>query len=125
MTVPSIPLPAVTSPRARSATIQAVAVVATVVALIALVGWLVYTHTDDYQAKRACESWVRDQLTSPSTAKFSDEDWFEAGESLTGRPAVDGAVDSQNEYGAMIRSRFSCAMSHDGGEWTATDGDVV
>jgi hypothetical protein len=56
------------------------------------------------EAKSSCESRVKDQLKSPSTAKFDSEAHG------TGPFTVDGFVDSANSFGAMVRSDFSCKV---------------
>ena len=47
-----------------------------------------------------CRDAVRAQLKAPATAKFG-------GESVTAGKVV-GYVDSQNSYGAQVRTRFAC-----------------
>ena len=68
-----------------------------------------------YGAEVACRSFVRDHLKAPSTAEFSG-----VAVKTSGQPplfTVTGAVDSQNSFGAMIRSRWSCAVRPDGHNW--------
>lgn len=74
----------------------------------------------DSPAIKACEAWVEDQLVAPATAKFSGESAYLTGTS----PEVTGKVDAQNEFGALLRSTFSCDMSGSGNDWTVTDGFV-
>lgn len=56
-------------------------------------------------ARYACEERVKNSLKSPSTADFS-------GVTTTGSGpySVTGDVDSQNGFGAMVRSSFSCSV---------------
>lgn len=64
-------------------------------------------------AKSACHKFVKDRLKSPSSAKFSEEDY-------TGTDGVytfKGAVDSQNSFGAMIRATWTCDVQSSGDEW--------
>lgn len=75
-------------------------------------------------AYRACERAVESQLRSPSSAEFS------------GAPAstitqeddsyrVSGTVDSENGFGAMIRSEFTCELREVGGNWDLVDISVT
>jgi hypothetical protein len=59
-------------------------------------------------------------LVSPASAKFSEEHFFD-----TDDPEVAGAVDSQNGFGAMLRSRFACHLKKVNGDWTVTSGYVI
>ncbi|WP_067891145.1 hypothetical protein [Nocardia vaccinii] len=69
-----------------------------------------------YQSMRAtvgdaCENLVRDKLKSPASARFElgDTNLHEdARGGLTG--TLSGTVDSQNGYGAMMRSDWTCTM---------------
>ena len=54
----------------------------------------------------ACESIVKQNLKSPSTAKF-DSDARDTGERAW---EVVGTVDSQNSFGATVRSKFACTV---------------
>jgi hypothetical protein len=58
-----------------------------------------------YAAQSECEHLVSSNLKSPSTAKFSD------GFSGDGPWIVSGYVDSENGFGAMLRSDFRCSVS--------------
>jgi hypothetical protein len=66
-------------------------------------------------AWRVCQDFVRDKLPSPASAlfpAFEDADVFD----LTGgQVRALGHVDSQNRYGAMIRSTFNCTVTPLGG----------
>ena len=84
-----------------------------VVALVALgvIGVLVGGSGDDDGssdaglAEYACETQVKENLKSPSTADF-------VGTNATGTGpfTVTGEVDSQNGFGAMVRSSFECSV---------------
>lgn len=84
-----------------------------VVAIVVGIGWLIGQldpNADDagneYGAKQACHEWVKDQLKSPSTADFS-------GETVTGDSSgwtITGDVDSENGFGAMLRSTWTCTV---------------
>ena len=69
------------------------------------------------EAKAQCREAVKDQLKSPASAKFSDE-------TVTGSEPdavwfVSGSVDSQNSYGALLRSSFECSVTFANGEASA------
>lgn len=87
----------------------------TVVALIAIAGC---GGGDDesgkqYEAKDSCHEWVKERLKSPSTASFS-------GDTVSGSNGdytIAGAVDSQNSFGATVRSTWTCTIRLDGNTW--------
>jgi len=69
-------------------------------------------------AKWACREFVADHLKAPSTAKFPNYNNFIA-EKVNNKEtkakgyivySVYGEVDSQNSFGAMLRSRFMCEV---------------
>ncbi|MFF5791087.1 hypothetical protein ACFY5D_03465 [Paeniglutamicibacter sp. NPDC012692] len=60
------------------------------------------------EAIYACELMVKDQLKAPASAKFSQQSASGAGTSWASR----GTVDSQNSFGAMIRTTYSCKMTY-------------
>lgn len=67
----------------------------------------------DLEAWDACRQFVSRQLKAPATADFSSPDdstIVDAGTVWT----VSGYVDSQNSFGAQIRSRFRCVMTNVG-----------
>lgn len=63
------------------------------------------------QMEKACQEAVRDQLKAPATAEFQDVTVSAAG---AGAWRVDGAVDSENSFGAQIRTSFSCDLTPSG-----------
>lgn len=67
-------------------------------------------------AKEVCHNAVKLQLQSPATADFSDERVHHTGDDI----AVVGHVDSENGFGALLRSTFSCETVVDVGEGTVT-----
>ena len=70
-------------------------------------------------AQETCKESVKNQLKSPSTAKFSDIDTVsEGGDNYT----VSGHVDSENSFGAMIRSSWTCTFDGSYGKATLTEG---
>ncbi len=59
------------------------------------------------RAIQACRDGVRDKLKSPRSARFSSES--ANGQGLAWE--VTGLVDSDNSFGASVRSGFSCQVS--------------
>jgi hypothetical protein len=68
-------------------------------------------ENDKLDAMGAAQSYVEKQLKSPSTAKFSNMKSTLQYENVF---AVEGSVDSQNSFGAMIRNDFSCIIEFTG-----------
>ena len=60
----------------------------------------------EVEARSMCEQFVSDRLKSPATAEFQIRTAVLEGSTWT----VSGFVDSQNSYGALIRSEFTCSM---------------
>lgn len=67
-----------------------------------------------------CKTFVKRQLKAPSTATFrnfyDDDGEVSATGSGDGPYRIVSTVDSENGFGAKIRSRFSCTVSHTGGD---------
>jgi hypothetical protein len=76
---------------------------------------------DAMGAKIACKDFVSKALVSPSTADFpsySDFDATGSGSDWT----VGGYVDSENGFGAQVRSSWTCKVSSsDGDSWSLVD----
>lgn len=69
---------------------------------------------DEYGAQVMCEKFVKDRLKSPSSAEFDSEPGTRSGKAWV----VEGVVDSENSFGAMIRSDFTCKIKYLGDdEW--------
>jgi hypothetical protein len=70
------------------------------------------------EARSMCETFVKQRLKAPATARFS-------GESATAVSSneyiVGGSVDAQNGFGALLRSTFVCDLTIDAAknDWTA------
>lgn len=79
------------------------------------------------EAKWACEEFVKKQLKAPATAKFSGEAAAKAAKPVGDEYIASGSVDSQNSFGALLRSTFSCDITYDAAkqEWTSKSVDVV
>jgi hypothetical protein len=67
---------------------------------------------EQFDAQRVCQDFVMDRLKAPSTAEF-DTDVSGVGPEYT----VTGTVDSENSFGAMLRSQFTCTVRGDGTTW--------
>lgn len=69
-----------------------------------------------FDAVQVCETWVSEKLKSPSSAEFSGTDSAPAGSDAW---TVTGQVDSQNGFGAMIRTSWTCDVRFDatGEQW--------
>lgn len=63
-------------------------------------------------ATSACEGMVEDRLKAPATADFDTRTAVEGDSGWV----VTGVVDSQNGFGAQIRSAYRCTITHDGGD---------
>lgn len=66
---------------------------------------------DEGEARFVCEDFVRDRLKSPGSADFQRPDISPL---TNDRWQVDGTVDSQNGFGALIRSSYSCLVRDTG-----------
>lgn len=87
--------------------------------------WWIWTNATDNTtsdgtverlAEYACEDAVKNILKAPSTAKFSHD---AVNGSRDDELLVVGRVDSQNSFGASIRSTYTCSV-----EWSETDNQV-
>lgn len=71
----------------------------------------------DYSTKASivCQNLVESQLRAPATAEFP---WIPDQVILLGRHEYDitSHVDSQNGFGALLRSQYSCRIKHKGGD---------
>lgn len=77
---------------------------------------------DRDEAISVCRDHIRSMLKAPSTAKFSAESATDKGD---GTFRVFGYVDSQNSFGAMIRSSWGCTARDQGTYMTAEDANVA
>jgi hypothetical protein len=76
-----------------------------------------------------CTNFVKDRLKAPATAEFRNY-YEEDGEVVvTGGPTtytVASTVDSENGFGAKIRSTFVCEVTHvSGANWRLVDISIV
>jgi len=80
--------------------------------LFLLVGSLIssapkQTESERVQATKHCEEAVSGQLKAPATAQFNSHE----SESSPGIWTVVGTVDSENSFGAFLRSEFQCTLT--------------
>jgi len=78
---------------------------------------------DDYDAYKACENWVGEQLKAPSTADFSGHGDSQIVETENGYD-IKGYVDAENGFGAQIRTNWSCNVALSGDNWELLDLNV-
>lgn len=64
----------------------------------------------------ACQQFVKDRLRAPSTADFPSGSTRYTTEIGGGKYRVEAYVDSQNGFGAMLRSNFTCDV-----QWVEPD----
>jgi len=70
------------------------------------------------EAWTMAQQFIKQYLKSPSTARFDDQSYERAVSYLgDGRYVVSGWVDSQNGFGAMLRSHFRMELRCDGSTW--------
>lgn len=69
--------------------------------------------------KRACKEFVDKRLKSPGSA-----DYNLTATNVGTRWTVVGTVDSENSFGASLRSRVECVMESGGADYTATSVTV-
>lgn len=73
--------------------------------------------SNEIGAEVMCEEFVKERLKSPASAEFSDTRSIS-----TGTPdeyEVTGSVDSENGFGAMLRSSYECTIRDNGDDtWT-------
>ncbi len=70
---------------------------------------------DTVSAYTMCQKFVKDQLKAPRTAKWP---WVHTDDVTThlggGKYRIESYVDSQNAFGALIRTKFTCVVQHAG-----------
>lgn len=60
-------------------------------------------------ATAACEGFVKERLRAPASAQFPSQGRDVAPQG-GGRYTVRGVVDSQNGFGALVRSEYACSV---------------
>lgn len=78
------------------------------------------------EATRACqEQFILARLKAPATAKFSGAAVTKVTSSAVGDVyTISGSVDSQNGFGALIRSRWTCQLHWIEDHWVLDNADV-
>lgn len=115
------------APRRSTAATCGIVVVVLGVVMVGLVLFLVVTTSEEPSPERAeervkhdawftCQGFVKDRLKAPSTAEFCR--YQDAQVAVDGEKyRVVGCVDSQNSFGANIRSSFMCEVRASGDKW--------
>jgi hypothetical protein len=106
--------------------------------IVSLVSWLIGALGDDdtssadnldHGAFDVCTQFVKDRLRAPATAEFRN--FFQNdGEVMVthtaGTYTVRSTVDSENGFGASIRSDFTCKVRHvSGTQWRLVDLSIT
>lgn len=79
---------------------------AAALALGAFAIWQITTGAER-AAEAACLATVSANLKAPATAEYNVTDVIDRG---AGEYWIDGTVDAQNEFGALVRSDFRCVV---------------
>ncbi len=74
-------------------------------------------------ALKFCQGYVKSRLKAPATAVFPGEDAVVAYGNQ--RYDVHSSVDSQNSFGALIRTRFTCKAQIKKGQWEVLSLDII
>jgi hypothetical protein len=77
--------------------------------------------TSKFGAQDRCETYIKTLLKAPSTADFSGETATDNGDKTWN---VTGNVDSENGFGASLRSTWSCTARDNGDGWSIVSGNV-
>lgn len=98
--------------------------VAVLVVLVAVGGFFVTRggSSGASSAVSACTKQVRSELKAPATAAFDADAKPETKKTADGDWAIAGRVDSQNGFGAQIRTRYICLVGPTSGV-AALEGD--
>lgn len=117
-------------PKARSNAVTWLAVLGVVVVL-GVVGNIIgggsstTTANPTRDAALICHKFVRERLKSPSTAKFPTSDESTVQPISGGDYEVTSYVDSQNAFGATLRSNYTCVVKPvEGDKWRLVDLNI-
>lgn len=74
----------------------------------------------EFDARNACQWFIKDVLVSPGSADFIPSEDVKQNNTEW---VVQGQVDSQNKFGALIRSNYLCVLEYqkDTGNWILKD----
>lgn len=73
-------------------------------------------------AEVMCEQFINKQLKAPATAKYPKPETSKDGATYT----VKGGVDSENSFGALVRTPYTCVIRADGDDkWTLVNLDLA
>lgn len=121
-------VPATPAPSSASSNRWAIVIVIAVVGIVGICVARVNTKHEPTEAEnqrdaqRVCEEqFVPARLKAPATAKFTAVTVTHAG----GAYRVTGSVDSQNGFGALVRSSFSCTVHTSGDQWVLNQAEVT
>lgn len=73
------------------------------------------------QSRILCKLAIENTLKSPASAKFPFVGRDEVRRLEDGGAQIITYVDSQNSFGAMVRTRFRCTCRNVGGKWTVEE----
>lgn len=68
-------------------------------------------------AEVMCEQFIEQRLKAPATAEYPKPETSKDGATYT----VRGGVDSENGFGAKIRTAYTCVVRDNGDTWTLVD----
>ena len=108
--------------RRQTAWIVAGSITATVALFAAAIGASWYARSNPSQNKlvRECRSAVAGRLRAPGSARWPGGEIVSHGATTW---TVQGDVDAQNGFGALLRMSWECTAERDGG-WQILDVDV-
>lgn len=92
-----------------------VLIVSTVLVGVVLVGGILLgSKNGDHsiEAEQVCERYIRDQLVAPASATFGGLLHTNVLQLTNGEYRVIGYVDAQNQFGALLRSDYICAVAN-------------
>lgn len=102
------------------------ALVAVGLIIVGIFFYGMFTHSSpsdaELGAKDVCHQATAKVLRSPASADYSAETVTHVGDAYT----VTGTVDSDNAFGASLRSRYVCTATHAGGDnWQAVKSSLL
>lgn len=77
---------------------------------------LANANSDKISATFFAENYIKTKLKSPASADFCSMGDYKIGNPSVGEWRIIGWVDSQNSFGAVIRTRFAITMKFNGGD---------